>query len=194
MPVCSCCLAADGDSVKSEANLSPEIYFRLLPPGLTLATEASKSLSQPKSQRNKNIFLSNLPISTTATQLVQFLDSMECQVQRIELEERVLKLESVMGAHVECASTTDATKLLHKANKSRGGLVFCGRNIYAAPDRATLNQDRQSLGPFNAVRYDICQRRKSNHHRIVGKRCRFDRRLSPLRRDDRSRRTRSHFD
>jgi hypothetical protein len=133
-------VALDGVIVKSEPNLSPEFYFRLLPPGLALAIEAKKSLSQPESQRNKNIFLSNLPISTTATQLVPFLNAMECQVQRIELEVRALKQGSVMGAHVECVSTHAATKLLRKANKSRGGIVFCGRNVYAVPDRATLNQ------------------------------------------------------
>jgi hypothetical protein len=65
---------------------------------------------------------------------------MECQVQRIELEVRALKQGSVMGAHVECVSAHAATKLLRKANKSRGGIVFCGRNVYAVPDRATLNQ------------------------------------------------------
>lgn len=140
-------VALDGTSVKSGENLSPELYFRLLPPGLTIATEASKPLSQPKSQQTKNIFLSNLPISTTATQLVQFLDAMDCQVQRIELEERVLKLTSVMGAHVECVNAHDATKLLRKANKSRGGLVFCGRNVFAAPDRATLNETDNRSSP-----------------------------------------------
>lgn len=119
--------------------LSLNTYLRLLPPGQSLAIEAQRESPQKSPERSKFIFINNLPSGTTATQLAQHLETLECRVQRIEFEVKTFKGLSIVAAHVECVDKGDAATILRKS-KSHGGLVYCGRTIQAFSDRLSPEQ------------------------------------------------------
>ena len=120
--------------------LSPELYFRLLPLEQSLATgnQSTTESPSPNSPPSKFLYMNNLPKVTTATQLSAYLETLDCQAQRIELVESRFKSSVAVAAHVECVDTEDALRIVQTAQHR--GLVCCGRSIYATFDRITPDQ------------------------------------------------------
>lgn len=132
-------------SVRTDAVLSPELYFRLLPFGRTRAMEYRKEFKspQPKSTTSEPkapdaehpfIHMNWLPKGTKAEELEHFLhDTLGCSAKVLELKPFMSPHGPAMSGRVECASTDEAAQILRRARTS--GLIYRGKKVFAVPDR-----------------------------------------------------------
>jgi len=138
------------DGMTMSPGLSPEFYFRLLAPGheLVSSTELGHSMtdstttpSAPSTPAStvKSVYLNGLPTSDiTAKEVVGLIESRGVPVRRAELESKIFKGADTVVAHVEPADTDGVQELLRMAKSNE--LVYCGRNLYAAPDHYTPDE------------------------------------------------------
>ena len=138
------------DGMAMSPGLSPEFYFRLLAPGHELVsstelghsmTDSSTTPSAPSTPAStvKSVYLNGLPTSDiTAKEVVGLIESRGVPVRRAELESKIFKGADTVVAHVEPADTDDVQELLRMAKSNE--LVYCGRNLYAAPDHFTPDE------------------------------------------------------
>jgi len=99
--------------------------------------------SESSSWESPFLFMNNLPPPTTATHLLEYLESFQSgRVLRIELQEQTWRGTPEIVAHVKFVDASDAAKIINLGKQGR--LVYGGRQIYAKLDRTTPDKIKNS--------------------------------------------------